>query len=34
MTVWTSDELPQIETAEKPEVASLRDEGTLRKPTP
>ena len=34
MTTWTSDELRKIETAEELEVASLRGDGTLRKPTP
>jgi len=34
MTTWTSDELQKIATAEELEVASLRGDGTLRKPTP
>jgi hypothetical protein len=34
MTTWTSDELHKIATAEELEVASLRGDGTLRKPTP
>ncbi len=33
MNTWTSDELARIETAEELEIASLRDDGTLRKPT-
>jgi hypothetical protein len=32
MTVWTSDELNKIGTAEELEIASLRRDGTLRKP--
>jgi hypothetical protein len=32
MTVWTSDELSKIGTAEELEIASLRDDGSLRKP--
>ena len=32
MTTWTSDELTKIGTAEELEIASLRDDGTLRKP--
>src|SRR6185436_103776 len=32
MTTWTSDELNKIGTAEELEIASLRDDGTLRKP--
>ena len=32
MTTWTSDELTQIGTAEELEIASLRCDGTLRKP--
>ncbi len=32
MTTWTSDELDRIGTAEELEIASLRREGTLRKP--
>jgi hypothetical protein len=31
MTAWTSDELTKIGTAEELEIASLRDDGTLRK---
>jgi hypothetical protein len=31
MTTWTSDELTRIEAADELEVASLRDDGTLRK---
>ena len=31
MTVWTSDELTKIGTAEELEIASLRRDGTLRK---
>ena len=34
MTTWTSDKLQKIATAEELEVASLRSDGTLRKPTP
>ena len=34
MTTWTSDEIQKIATAEELEVASLRGDGTLRKPTP
>jgi hypothetical protein len=34
MTTWTSDELQKIATAEELEVAPLRADGTLRKPTP
>jgi len=33
MTTWTSDELSKIGTAEELEIASLRGDGTLRKPT-
>ena len=33
MTTWTSKELNKIGTAEELEIASLRREGTLRKPT-
>ncbi len=33
MTGWTSDELTKIGTAEELEIASLRRDGTLRKPT-
>jgi hypothetical protein len=32
MTTWTSDELSKIGTAEELELASLRRDGTLRKP--
>ncbi len=32
MTTWTSDELDKIGTAEELEIASLRRDGTLRKP--
>jgi hypothetical protein len=32
MTTWTSDELKKIGTAEELQVASLRRDGTLRKP--
>ncbi len=32
MTTWTNDELNQIGRAEELEVASLRRDGTLRKP--
>jgi hypothetical protein len=32
MTTWTSDELNKIERAEELRIASLRDDGTLRKP--
>ena len=32
MTMWTSDELTKIGTAEELEIASLRRDGTLRKP--
>jgi hypothetical protein len=32
MTTWTSDELKKIESAEELKIASLRDDGTLRKP--
>jgi hypothetical protein len=31
MTAWTSDELTRIGTAEELEIASLREDGTLRK---
>ena len=31
-SAWTSDELTKIETAEELEIASLRGDGTLRKP--
>ena len=32
MTAWTSEELSKIGTAEELEIASLRRDGTLRKP--
>ena len=32
MTAWTSDELNKIGTAEELQIASLRRDGTLRKP--
>lgn len=32
MTTWTSDELDKIGTAEELEIASFRQDGTLRKP--
>ena len=32
MTTWTNDELNKIGTAEELEIASLRQDGTLRKP--
>ena len=32
MTIWTSDELHRIGTAEELKIASLRRDGTLRKP--
>lgn len=32
MVTWTSDELTKIGTAEELEIASLRGDGTLRKP--
>jgi hypothetical protein len=32
MTTWTSEELNKIGTAEELEIASLRRDGTLRKP--
>jgi hypothetical protein len=32
MTAWTSDELDKIGTAEELRIASLRHDGTLRKP--
>lgn len=32
MTTWTSDELTKIGTAEELQIASLRGDGTLRKP--
>ena len=34
MITWTKDELQKIATAEELEVASLRGDGMLRKPTP
>jgi hypothetical protein len=33
MTTWMSNELSKIGTAEELEIASLRQDGTLRKPT-
>jgi len=32
MTIWTSDELNMIGTAEELRIASFRNDGTLRKP--
>jgi hypothetical protein len=32
MTIWTSEELTRIGAADELEIASLRDDGTLRKP--
>jgi hypothetical protein len=32
MTMWTSAELQKIGTAEELQIASVRDDGTLRKP--
>jgi len=32
MTTWTSEELSKIGNAEELQIASLRDDGTLRKP--
>jgi hypothetical protein len=32
MSTWTSDELDKIGSAEELELASVRDDGTLRKP--
>ena len=32
MTTWTSDERNRIENAEELQIASLRNDGTLRKP--
>ena len=32
MTTWTSDELTRIGAADELQIASLRDDGTLRKP--
>ena len=34
MTTWTSDELNRIGKAEELDIASLRRDGTLRKPLP
>jgi hypothetical protein len=34
MTTWTSDELSKIGSAEELEIASLRQDGTLRNPLP
>lgn len=34
MTMWTSDELAKIGTAEELEISSLRRDGTLRNPVP
>jgi hypothetical protein len=34
MTTWTSGELQKVGTADELEIASLRSDGTLRKPTP
>ena len=34
MTTWTRDELTKIGNAEELEIASLRSDGTLRKPLP
>jgi len=34
MTTWTKDELNKIGNAEELEIASLRSDGTLRKPLP
>ena len=31
MTTWTSDELTRIGAADELEIASVRDDGTLRK---
>lgn len=33
MTTWTSDELNKVGKAEELQIASLRQDGTLRKPT-
>lgn len=33
MTLWTNDELTKIGNAEELQIASLRSDGTLRKPT-
>jgi hypothetical protein len=32
MTIWTSEELTKIGTAEELEISALRSDGTLRKP--
>jgi len=32
MTQWTSDQLDKVGTAEELQIASIRDDGTLRKP--
>src|SRR5437660_9135546 len=32
MTAWTRDELPKVARAEELEIASVRGDGTLRKP--
>lgn len=32
MTTWTSDELDKIEKTEELQIASLREDGTLRRP--
>ena len=32
MTTWTNDELTRIKSAQELEIASLRDDGTLRNP--
>jgi len=32
MTTWPADELARIETADELELATLRGDGTLRKP--
>ena len=34
MTTWTSDELAKIGTADELEIASVRQDGTLRNPLP
>ena len=34
MTVWTSDELDKIGSADELEIATFRRDGTLRKPVP
>src|SRR6266550_9317437 len=33
MTAWTTDELERIDAADELEIASLRADGTLRRPT-